>query len=426
MNGSDRQSDQDIRDIQQLSVHIFIASVHKIGYTVHNTHRNVHKMATPVHSEIPHFFEIMKIVEAAVNNDRSKVLAYVEQLADKLAADGHGKAAERLRNTAKQSKLSGLTAASAATLARVPVDSESRLSLADEKRWTDKDVCLVMDEATEDKVTEFVSFVQGADKLAAHGVGITPSLLAYGPPGCGKTELAKWLSAKLEVPLITARIDSLVSSYLGSTAKNLRSLFEHASGRPCILFLDELDAVAKLRDDRHELGELKRVVVSLLQNIDALDQTVLLGATNHEHLLDPAIWRRFAFKVKIGLPNEHTRTALFSKFLEDFSDKQSIRVCATASEGLSGADIRQIADDSKRAAIMQDKLKVDQSDLLKRIVLRLVPNLGDRTIPLADRVAMVRALNEDVFSYRQLADIFDISVGYAHKLVKKGAPDSGG
>ena len=383
-------------------------------------------MATPVHSEIPHFFEVLKIIEAAVNADRGKVLAYVEQLAEKLSADGHAKAAERLRNTAKQSKLSGLTAASAATLARVPVDTESRLALADEKRWSEKDVCLVMDETTEEKVSEFVRFVKGADKLAAHGVGITPSLLAYGPPGCGKTELAKWLSAKLEVPLITARIDSLVSSYLGSTSKNLRSLFEHASGRPCVLFLDELDAVAKLRDDRHELGELKRVVVSLLQNIDALDQTVLLGATNHEHLLDPAIWRRFAFKVKIGLPNEQTRVALFAKFLDNFSDQNSIRQCAAASDGLSGADIRQVADDSKRAAIMQDKQKVEQGDLMKRIVHRRVPNFADRSIPLGERVAMVRALSEEVFSYRQLADIFDISVGYAHKLVKKGASDSGG
>ncbi|MFN8655618.1 MAG: AAA family ATPase [Candidatus Obscuribacterales bacterium] len=383
-------------------------------------------MAPSVHSEIPHFFEILKIIEAAVNADRTKVLAYVEQLAEKLSADGHLKAAERLRNTAKQSKLSGLTAASASTLARVPVDNESRLSLADEKRWTDKDVCLVMDEATEEKVSEFVRFVQGADKLAAHGMGITPSLLAYGPPGCGKTELAKWLSAKLQVPLITARIDSLISSYLGSTSKNLRSLFEHASGRPCVLFLDELDAVAKLRDDKHELGELKRVVVSLLQNIDALDQTVLLGATNHEHLLDPAIWRRFAFKVKIGLPNEQTRIALYSKFLEDFSDKQSIRLCGEASDGLSGADIRQIADDSKRSAIMQDKQKAEQGDLMKRIVQRRVPNFGERSIPLGERVAMVRALSEEVFSYRQLADIFDISVGYAHKLVKMGVSDSGG
>lgn len=383
-------------------------------------------MTTPVHSEIPHFFEIMKIVEAAVNADRGKVLAYVEQLADKLAADGHTKAAERLKRAAGESKLGSLSAASAATLTRVPVDSESRLSLADDKRYTDADVCLVMEEAIEAQVSEFVKFVKGADKLVAHGVGITPTILAYGPPGCGKTELAKWLSAKLEMPLITARIDSLVSSYLGSTAKNLRSLFDHAAGRPCILFLDELDAVAKLRDDRHELGELKRVVVSLLQNIDALDQTVLMGATNHQHLLDPAIWRRFAFKIEIGLPNEATREKLFSKFLDEFSDPRSFRLYAAAANGLSGADIRQISDDSKRAAIIIDQLKVDQTDLLRRIVVRRIPNFGDKTVELVARLALVRSLDEDVFSYRQLAELFDISVGYAHKLIRKGVPDSAG
>lgn len=242
-------------------------------------------MADNVHSDIPHFFEIMKIIEGAVNSDRSKVLAYVEQFAQKLEVDGNRKAADRIRRTTSQSKLNTLSAANVGTLTRVPVDSESRMALADEKTYEADHVRVFVNETVQARIQEFLRFVKGADELLAHGVGVSPSLLLFGPPGCGKTELAKFVSAQLNYPLITARIDSLISSYLGSTAKNLRLLFEHAMSRPCVLFLDELDAVGKLRDDRHELGELKRVVVSLLQNIDSLDnQTVILGATNHEHL----------------------------------------------------------------------------------------------------------------------------------------------
>ena len=96
-------------------------------------------------------------------------------------------------------------------------------------------------------------------------------MLLYGPPGVGKSETAKYVAARLEVPLYTVRTDSLVSSYLGSTSKNLRSVFDFVSAEPCVLFLDELDAIAKQRDDSQELGELKRVVISLLQNIDKLN-----------------------------------------------------------------------------------------------------------------------------------------------------------
>ncbi|MBK9619680.1 MAG: ATP-binding protein, partial [Candidatus Obscuribacter sp.] len=111
--------------------------------------------------------------------------------------------------------------------------------------------------------------------------------------------------------------------------QNLRVLFEHAKARPCVLFLDELDSLGKLRDDKHELGELKRVVVSLLQNIDALhNETVLLSATNHEHLLDSAIWRRFCFQVKVDKPDEHSRESMAASFLGSFATPQNIRVCS--------------------------------------------------------------------------------------------------
>jgi ATP-dependent 26S proteasome regulatory subunit len=191
--------------------------------------------------------------------------------------------------------------------------------------------------------------------------------------------------------------------------------------RPCVLFLDEFDAVAKLRDDKHELGELKRVVVSLLQNIDALDgRTILLAATNHEHLLDPAIWRRFAYRVRVARPTLEARTRLYEKFIGEFGSNKDIALFAAASQGLTGAEIRQIAEDSKRSAIIAGRQQVDEGDVVRRIVKSRAPEHFGNGVDLAESVRGLRALDEKLFTYRRLAEVFDVSVGHISNLIKKG------
>ena len=110
-------------------------------------------------------------------------------------------------------------------------------------------------------------------------------MLMYGPPGTGKSRLARHIAGELGLELYVARLDGLISSFLGSTSKNIRALFDFAAKTPCVLFLDEFDAIAKLRGDTQELGELKRVVNSFIQNLDSLGpQSIVLAATNHEEL----------------------------------------------------------------------------------------------------------------------------------------------
>lgn len=249
-----------------------------------------------------HLHQVVKIAEWGLRGDAGRVTAYLNQLIEQLEQKGDEKAVQRLRVLFDENAPS-ITASSVGTPARLPVDGESRLALADEKSIDVNEYPVILDKATNSRIEEFISFVKNADELEAHGVGMAPSLITYGPPGTGKTQLARYIAGRLAMPLVTARADTLISSFLGSTSKNLRTLFDHVSQRHCILFLDEIDAFAKLRDDQQELGELKRVVVSLLQNLDAMNhQTVLIAATNHEHLLDPAIWRRFAFRIPLALP----------------------------------------------------------------------------------------------------------------------------
>ena len=376
----------------------------------------------PIVHSMDHLFEVLKIVEGAVNADPKKVASYAELLASKLAAEGDERAAKRLRGVLEGGRTTRMELSETKVAPRVPVDSESRLELGDERRYRPEDVKLVLEPDTSSAVEEFLRNVRAADKLLAHGIDMSPSLIAYGPPGCGKTELAKYVSAELALPLITARTDSLISSFLGSTAKNLRLLFEHAMGRPCVLFLDEFDAVAKLRDDRHELGELKRVVVSLLQNIDALDgRTVIIAATNHEHLLDPAIWRRFAYRIRISKPSLAPRAAIFRLFLAEFSREGDADLFAAVSDGMTGAEIREVAEAVKRDTILAGRDSAPATDVLRRLlhfqVSRDLP-VGE-TPDLAAELRRVRTAYPKVLTYRLLADIYGISTGHVSNLLRE-------
>jgi len=373
-----------------------------------------------------YILEISRIIDGAVKGDTAKVLAYLEQLNRKLREAGDNTSADRLVKTAYQTKTSEIKTATIGTTPRLPVDSESRLALADEERISQGQVVVILEPPIQQRVDEFIRYVKAADQLLASNVGISPSMLIYGPPGVGKTELAHYVSAELQLPLITARSDSLISSFLGSTAKNLRTLFEHVRSRPCILFLDELDSVAKLRDDHHELGELKRVVVSLLQNIDALnDETVLIAATNHQHLLDPAIWRRFTYKLEMGKPNIGAREKLFQLFLGDYTSPEiGIKDFALAAEDVTGSDIKQICQNAIRAAVLENDSMVQAIEVFREIIRHRLDNLEDFTNTTASNLHKDRDLNPKVFTLNRLALLFGSSEAtISRRLKKEGTPN---
>ena len=290
--------------------------------------------------------EIGKIIEGSLKHDQTKVINYTNQLISKLETDGETRAVAKFKKLlSAQTEMSLTAMGNNAKSLSIPVDTESRTTLADIIYPDENNIEVILSKRNADKLDSFILSYKNADKLNDLGIGVSNTLLLYGPPGCGKTKCAYLIAKQLNLPLVIARLDSLISSYLGTTAKNIRNLFEFAQKIPCVLFLDEFDAIAKARDDNNELGELKRVVNSLLQNVDSMSKdSLLLAATNHQQLLDSAVWRRFDYKLEIELPDKEAISKLiylFTGHMGTLSEKD-VTELSTLFFGLSGAEIEEL------------------------------------------------------------------------------------
>lgn len=259
------------------------------------------------------------------------------------------------------------------------------------------------------------------------------NLLTYGPPGTGKSRLARFIAQELGLDLYIARLDGLISSFLGSTSKNIRALFDFAAKTPCILFLDEFDAIAKLRGDSQELGELKRVVNSFIQNLDTLGpQSIVLAATNHESLLDSAVWRRFGYRLELSFPTEALRRQLWQQFIGtlDFDDR-SIELLIDLSEGFTGSDIQEVCQrlQRMRLATQHDSKLKDAFQILQNIGIgegrdrRFLSLLRDKDTNSIAKA--LRSRNTKLYSHSALGLLFGVSKATAYRLTPKGDNKNG-
>jgi SpoVK/Ycf46/Vps4 family AAA+-type ATPase len=368
-----------------------------------------------------HLSEVLKILDGALKSNATMSTNYAGLLADKLEQEGEREQAMRIRERLARAPTAIAHAQDASRLAvGLPVDAESRLDTVDMSTPAKGSVALYLPSATSNRITEFLQSVRHYDQLQAARAAMPLRLLLYGHPGTGKTQTARWIASELELPLLTVRCDTLISSLLGQTSKNLRRVFDYVEQRPCVLFLDEFDALASARGSERDIGELQRVVIALLQNIDALSEnTILLAASNHEKLLDPAVWRRFPFQVPLPLPDAALRQEMWSAMLGVFAPSDlDWSALVQKSPGASGALIEQIGIDAKRQAVLSGSATIDEGELFRRLALALALAGGQTLASIGDEIRWLRQWDSKKFSIRELARLYNVSTRQINHLIQ--------
>ena len=363
--------------------------------------------------------KITELVEAAFSADYSRVRKAANSIARLMEEVGEVDAAKGLRSIIRKK---GVPLRTSGYMEQLPVDLKSRIPLLEEQEWPTTP--LFLNEEAHATLNDFVSDVEHQAELSRGGLSSNLTLLLSGPPGTGKSLLAGHIASKLNRPLYVVRLDSLISSLLGDTAKNVRAIFDFAPSKDAVLFLDEIDAVAKIRDDRQELGELKRVVNTVLQGLDSLDDsTVVIAATNHPQLLDPAIWRRFPYQIDLEIPEDDVRSAMWRHFLfgDDNADEVG-SILSSISGGLTGADIERISMAARRRMLIgkYDEVSLDSvaNEILDARNAIKGKSHRHRKQTRANR-EMVQSLAHDGLNAPQIAKLLSLSRQWALKLLNE-------
>ena len=301
--------------------------------------------------------------------------------------------------------------------APVPVDLESRLQLLRVETTPTLDVEPIWDAGVKRALEQLIFERRRDQELIKQGLSPTRSIIFTGPPGVGKTLAARWVARELNRPLLTLDLSAVMSSFLGRTGANVRHVLDYAKSVDGVLLLDELDAIAKRRDDVTDVGELKRLVTVLLQEIDDWPPTgLLIAATNHSDLLDPAVWRRFEMRVDFPMPGDESVRRAIETFLGNNKASTAWRdVLTVALRGLSFSDIEREVMLARRGAVIQDEpLEIALSRLVQA---RVEP------MPRKERGQIALWLTEAGISQRQVHDLTGVSRDTIRKKTKEGSTE---
>ena len=297
---------------------------------------------------------LVKLVKAGSTGNKEFFQKVLETLIAEEKSKQHHILAEQLEQELKS--LTKDKSAGASSLSNIfvkhPENLDSFLLSTHAKKGFDD---LILDETLQNQLNEVVTEHFRKDLLHSYNLEPRHRILLVGPPGNGKTSVAEAFAGSLMTSFYTIRYDGIIGSYLGETASRLKKTFDFLRTQECVIFFDEFDAIGKERGDLHETGEIKRVVNSLLLQIDSLPSYVtVIAATNHPELLDRAVWRRFQIRMELKKPNRDKIILWLKKFEAKFENKLPIAHSDLAQKlnGLSFSEIEEFGLSIQRKFIL--------------------------------------------------------------------------
>ena len=293
---------------------------------------------------------ILNLVKAGVQDDHAQFQKTIEAIAADERAKNHHVFADRLQ-AQLQIATSNQQYKTTSTLSIQSNTGPLFAELVPNQRLDE----LILPALVEQTIRELVEEQYRVDLLRSYNLEPRNRVLLAGPPGNGKTSLAEAIADELNIPFLVVRYEAIIGSYLGETAQRINQVFEYARSRHCILFFDEFDAVGKERGDSYEIGEIKRVVSSLLLQIDRLPSYVIIVvASNHPELLDRAVWRRFQVRLELPMPKQ----GQIEEWLKRFENRtghpfgMTTRTLAQNLKGLSFAEVEEFGTDVLRRIVL--------------------------------------------------------------------------
>lgn len=349
---------------------------------------------------------LYQLARLALEGDSRDVQLYIRRLAKKVEGDDPA-----LARKLNQLVVDGMNTFRQAS--PVPVDSDSHLRLARIEPNITQEPSPILEPQIQKSAEQLIRERQMLGHLISKGVSPTKSALFVGPPGVGKTMTAKWIASRLQKTLVTLDLSAVISSFLGKTGVNLRNVLDFAKEQDCILLLDEFDAIAKRRDDDTEIGELKRLVTVLLQEVDQWPESgLLIAATNHGSLLDPAVWRRFDIVLEFPMPSADSVEKILKMYWGGNSpnDENVLSLLSILWKERSPSDIARGVSQIRRQSIVFSK------DIMDAVLDVVGTEL--RQLDKVARKSLVPILSQHVFSEREIAKIVGLARATVSKTIK--------
>ena len=313
---------------------------------------------------------IIALLQSHIDGDNDQFLSVAMQLAAHEARRGHNNFAKQLRELIDEARtLKPNRSSRPVPLAQPKGDLAALISVS----YSDTRLAsMVLTKTLKERIKRVITEQRRHNQLLEHGLQPRRKILLVGPPGSGKTMTASALAGELTLPLFTIVFESLITRFMGETASKLRLVFDAMLQTRGIYFFDEFDAIGARRAERNDVGEIRRVLNSFLQFLENDDsESLIIAATNHPQILDPALFRRFDDVIRYDLPDSSIAKGILKARLSNFetNDMDWKDVVKSISK-LSQAEIARAADEATKRAILNERTCVTPSDLLAAIAER--------------------------------------------------------